>query len=1110
MKKIFFSLLLSVPFVASAATDTAGKKLYPVPETQRPAISSPADLTLPPRTLRKGSDALAKVAPVGKLIEGYQSSYSYGLLPGIYRFNTDADTELLYIDDYTRQGYELTQGWMRDGRLCATAEYYLFSLMELRYLEMDPFTGEIFTDKEIDFIDPVTQFSNYLPYFYSSAYNPTTDRVYGYGSSENGKGYAFFSAPGNDPSKAICVATPQYEEVCVSVAYNPNDGFIYGVNRNDDFVKISPETGEQTVIMPTGLSTRYAMAGMMYMEETGKFLLNTLLTDNTCGLAEIDPVAKTITQICQFDNFEQFPFMYMVDASNDPCPIKCPDIDEAKFSHGSHSGYISYFVPSEYFLGGNLSGELHWYAALDGKPYAEGSATPGDVQIVEYSDLSVGEHVFDFYVAQDSQKSTVCSFAMYIGYDTPLPTASVTLSETKIEWSPVTRCVNNGYLDPKTLKYHVYVNDQEVGVTSDTHLDYSLPVNAPYDSYTAKVVVDNMGNLSSPTLSDNIRCGAPWTPDFHITPTAHQAKLFSAFDINQDKSSWAFYEDDENPEVGQFYGPYSTSSKSNDWLFTPPIQLDDVDASYEFSYDLGNFSSWYPDIQVGVYLTNDLNPNKVVTTLQEKGAIANTKEFTNYAQRFTISEPGVYYIGFFCDAEMYQRGIRLQNIALKKLSSSTSLPAEVTNLTVEGAPLGELKAILTFNLPEKYISGESIPESVEVTAKVTLGDNVVAKSGAPGEKINIAIPSTQGFNQVSIKTYINNEEGNALIANVFTGVDVPGPVSSLDGYVSEDNLSLIMKWTAPAGGENGYYIDPSDVVYNLMVYGEEGWEVAEVLGKNVFEYTYSVPQGSSLATTFVGIAPSTVAGVSSSTGWLSDALGTPYDLPVKEEFEGASFKYGPIRIIRLNENYNSAEWGVVNPRLINPSMEVASEVACYGRSEEPDQRGMLMLPKFNLENVASPGIVFECWTGNNTADVTIYGETFDSNGFVPIGKFPTDGDGWQTVELPFPAQFAGHKWVAIYIDAYFKTADSYALFSNYEVRGGVSGVAIVPVDGGCIYPAEGAIVAEGLSGKELYIFSLDGKTIWSGKCNSSIEKIAVSPGTYVARASSTSIKVIVK
>lgn len=1110
MRRKVLSLLLAAPLVAMSAVGTDDMKDIQPPKLNRPQIAAPPNLPAPQKSVAKGSHVLQKIAPVGKVLQGYQSNGGYGTPAGMFRFNTDADLELLYVDKYTDNGYSLTQGWMRDGRLCVTAEYYLFSLLDLRYLELDPFTGEVYTDKRIDFIDPETQFPNYLPYYYSTAYIPDKDRVYGYGSSENGRGYAYYTAPGNDPTQTICIYTPDYEEVCTMIAYNPSDGYLYGINRNDDFVRITPESGEQEVVMATGLSTKYAMAGMMYVESTGKFLLNTVLMDDTYGLAEIDLQSKTVTQLCNFDNFEQFPFLYMLDGADDPSPIKSPEIDDVKFIHGANNGYISYIVPSEYFVGGSVSGELQWYASIDGVPYSDGTTTAGEILVVDFSDIPTGKHTFDFYVKQDSRKSAVCSLTRYIGYDTPNTPASVTLNESRIEWDPVTRCVNNGYLDPSMLKYHVYLNDEEIGVTSETYLDYSLSTEAPYASYTAKVVADNGGMLSAGMQSNSIRCGAPWKPDFMIIPTAGQAKVFSAFDLNQDKTSWSFIEEDDDETIGCFYGPYSNVSVSKDWLFTPPILLDDPSQSYEVSYDLGNFSKWYPDIEVGVYLTEDLDPQKTVAVIKEKGKVANIKEYVNYAKKFTVDHPGVYYIGFYCESDMYQTGIRLKGIGLKRISSSAEIPSGVSDLKAEAAPLGELKALVSFSMPDRYISGSLIPQSVEIGAEIRLGDEVVVKTGAPGESISLELPSRQGLNQISVTTYIGSETGNALLADVFTGVDVPGPVSSISGHVTEDNLSLVAQWTAPTEGENGHYIDPDDVVYNLMVYGDKGWEVAEVLGKNVYEYTYTVPVGSSLSTVLVGIAPSTEEGVSSTVGWLTDVLGTPYDVPLKEMFENANFKYGPIRIMRLDDSYNASEWGVVNPGLIDASMEVESGMACYGRSDEANTKGMLMLPKFNLENVIDPGIVFECWTSDNAAEVTIYGETFDSDDLVMIGKFPLDGNGWQTVEYPFPSEMVNHKWVAVYIDAYFKYSGQYALFSNYEVRGGVSGVKDVYVDGGCIHAEQGEIIVEGLNGKTIGIYSLDGRTVRTGSCNSDRVEIPVASGIYVVVVGDKTVKIAVR
>ncbi len=1103
MKKSILTLSLAAVALGAAAS-------VPLPAVERPSRLSSEEAAKVHRTPTSRNNVMRRVAPSGKVLMGYQSGYSYGNEIGMFRLNTDAECELMFIDDYTSQGYNLGQGWIRDGRLSVLADYTLFDLVDLRYLELDPYTGEILEDREIDIYDPVTQFPNYLPAFWSAAYIESKDRIYGYGPSENGQGYAFFSAPADNPAQAVSVRTPQYTEICIALAYDPEAGKLYGINRDDDLVVISPETGLQTVVMPTGLRTRYSISGMIYVPETKKLLLNTSTVEYVQGIAEIDPEAKTITQLCEYDNLEQYAFFYFVDSASDPAPIREPELDEAVFDHAAGNGTVSYFIPTEYFAGGTLSGNMTWYSTLDGEPYADGTTTAGDIVSVSFTGLPQGKHDFGFYVSQDGKRSAVNHHVMYVGYDIPNAPTNVTLSENEITWTEVTRCVNGGHLEPSELKYHVYLNNEEIGVTKDTRFELAIPEDTPFCSYRAKVVADNMGQLSSSAYSSSERWGAPWTLDFNIEPNNADASVCSAFDLNGDGNVWDYLEDDENPGHGEFYGARGTT-ESNDWIFLPPMNLDDPQASYEITYEIGNFSSWYDDLEVGVFLHDKLDPRTNVTTIQETRKFNNTKEYDTYTQRFAITEPGTYYVSFFNKAPAYHGGIRLRNITVKKLSTANTLPAEVSNFSAHGAAMGELKAIINFDLPSKYISGEDIPAETEVTASVTVGDNNSVATGAPGQHFTIELPTVQGWNRVQILTSIDGSEGKETVSDVFTGIDVPGPVSSIGGYVTEDNLTMVAQWTAPTEGENGYYINPADVVYNLMEYSDdEGWVVAEVLGKGIYEYSMSLPAGTPLSSARMGIAASTVAGTCSTVAWITDMLGQPHKLPVTETFENASFKYGPIRIVRLDDDYVDSEWGVVNPRLIDPAMDVPSGVACYGRSEGPTQKGMLMLPKFDLEGEVEPGVVFNVWTGPNAAEITIYGETFDSNGFVELAKIPRLNNGWQTIEIPFPDSFLNHKWVALYIDAFFPSESHYALISEYSVRGGVNSIYDIPVGEGWIRAGIGSILIQGFAGQDGAIFSLDGRQIWGGKVTADSMEVPVAAGTYVVRVGDSSLKLVVR
>ena len=105
MRKTVFSFLLAVPMATLWAADTAGVNDTPQLKLNRPEISAPANLTVNKKTVSKGSDVLRRIAASGKVIQGYQTNSVYGTPAGMYRFNTDAATEMLYVDDYTKRGY---------------------------------------------------------------------------------------------------------------------------------------------------------------------------------------------------------------------------------------------------------------------------------------------------------------------------------------------------------------------------------------------------------------------------------------------------------------------------------------------------------------------------------------------------------------------------------------------------------------------------------------------------------------------------------------------------------------------------------------------------------------------------------------------------------------------------------------------------------------------------------------------------------------------------------------------------------------------------------------------------------------------------------------------
>lgn len=1107
MKKLLFASLAAIGTLLNAAafapTDSVPAPRVPLPE--KAVASTVAERKAAPADKRQ---LPAKYAPAsGYTLYGHNATFEYGNIAGNYRLDYDLNQEHLFTDQYVGQYYTFPQGWIRNGNLCGVFDKSLFSIIDYRYVEMDPYTGVILKDEQINIQDPVTTFYNYLPVYITAAYDPDEDKLYGYTCSESGNGYAFFTAPGNNPAKTVAVIPDvAYKQVCTSLAYNSKDGLFYGVNRENKLVKITKE-GVQTEVMDLNMQTRYSRTGLVYIPEQDRFIWQAYLTDYSCTLQEIDYNAKTLTELAAFDNLEQYTFFYRLPNAQDPAPIKRPELDETRFDHLNGSGVISYFMPTEYFSGGTVSGSLDYFTEVDGDPGQQGSANAGDAVAVNVSNLSTGEHTFKCYVRKGSEASTVHTMTCYVGVDTPLATESVTLTESRVEWQPVNRGVNGGFLDPKEMKYHVYINDEEVGTTQNTYLDYSLPQDRPYANYTAYVSVDNHGMMSEKTASESMRFGKPWEMDVDIAPTLEQAKVFSAFSLDDD-DSWASYT--QNDGLLSFVVPLSKDT-NNDWLFTPPLYFDNPYTSYEISYDVRNGDKDYTNQRIGVYLHKKLDPREKEAEIQAPRVFSNT-EYTTITQRFAVSEPGTYYISFFNDNGPYERGLRIRNIKIKKLSSGTELPSAVSDVKATAADKGELKATIAFKMPTEYITGQAIAADKEIHVIARRADNHIEINGTPGSEHTFVMDTEQGDNNITLTTYIDGQNGQETSVQVFTGVDVPGPVSSISGSISENNRKLTMQWTAPTESENGYYINPADVDYIILKYGGEGWEVVENLGKNVFTYDYEVPAGSPLASVRLGVAPATVQGRSSTTGYLWDVLGTPYTPPYTENFTDAKFTYGPIRVIRtLSDEYAEAEWGVVNPRLISPDMEIESNVAAYGRSETPGTRGMLSLPKFNAKAVSSPGIVFNFWTGANAAQTRVLAECYGCDDFIDLGTVPANGSGWQEVSFPLPDELKNKEWVGIFLDSYFADATKYCLFSNYTVKGGVTGIAETKVaDAGIVRTMNGAIDLSGFEGMSVAVYGMDGRTVKYVKSAPANMTIDVAPGIYLVKAGQATKKVLVK
>ncbi|MDE6027129.1 MAG: hypothetical protein K2G23_03575 [Muribaculaceae bacterium] len=124
-----------------------------------------------------------KIGATGSTVYGFMSYLDEDdFLNGWYELQPSGKTERLWEYPYASYGASLTNGWLRDGKLCGLCVLSWSSedlVSVYAYQELNLLTGELIESRPIDVSE------SYVPYFYTAAYIPSEDKIYGFGKGEN-------------------------------------------------------------------------------------------------------------------------------------------------------------------------------------------------------------------------------------------------------------------------------------------------------------------------------------------------------------------------------------------------------------------------------------------------------------------------------------------------------------------------------------------------------------------------------------------------------------------------------------------------------------------------------------------------------------------------------------------------------------------------------------------------------------------------------------------------------------------------------------------------------------------------------------------------------------
>ena len=1041
---------------------------------------------------------------------------------GFYHIDPSTATDALeWIDYYTDWGMVMTNGWLRDGKVCGMNSFtFMGGILSYNYVELDFETGEALK------LVPLKIDNNDLRNVYvTAAYRDMDDHIYGYGYSNDGESMGYNCAPATDIDASETLRITPIEEVCTSLCYSSQTDLLYGVTTEGVFVSIQPETGIQTPIFTLNIpNLRDAVTGMVYSPSDNTFIWNAYFTNNTSAFYSIDPEKKTVIRLASCPSGEEYNFMVTLEDAAPQAPAKAM-ITGFAFEKASTSGKVNATLPVKDNAGNQLAGNLTWRLYADGEQLSSGSAAPGALIEAEAIGLTAGNHVFAVVTESGNYRSAPAIESQWIGADYPAAPQNVVLKDTNVSWDAVTVGAHGGYIDIDDLVYTVYLNDIKAGDTKSTTLDITYPAGEPYQTYYAYVVASASGNNSEEGISNPINYGDALkiNPSIHYRPEEWELPLFTTYnadgktDSNGNDLTWRYTE-----EMG--FPSFASGYDGDDWLFFPPMLFDNTEKAYKFVMEAGIVHDSDTRGRISVFLGKEPTPEAMTQTILPSHQCEYMRG-DDILEYFSVSEPGVYYIGI--RAITYTVSFHISDMDIAITDRSALLPMAVSNLTAVAGADGQLTATVTFTMPTHSTNGQPIAEDANLKAIISSNEREEGSSqpgelteqktisGKPGSTQTVQIRTAQNNNLITVACSLDGNVGAPASMYLYTGVVRPYIVQDLKSEVTKDNMGMKLTWNPPVEGEEEGAIG-NDFYYTVWYYND-GWEFGDHVGWNIREYTYTLPQGAEQQWIRLGIMALNDAGQSYHISSVTSVIGTPYELPMVETFPDYYEEYEPIMVQRPSAAYENTYWMVDDPAdVLGREFANASGVAYIG-FVDPDgpeivnAKSRLSLPKFSTKDLSGVTFTLDYFgglNGNYAASFNILANIYGESE-IELAALPK-GEGWISHTLTLPEKLSNRDWVEILIDNEYATNQQFAMFSAYEISYD-SHVGSVSEDvEGNIWTSGSTINIAGFRGKQLLISDMNGKTVVKREALSDINGFAVAPGVYVVKAGNTTAKVIVK
>ncbi len=892
-------------------------------------------------------------------------------------------------------------------------------------------------------------------YFYSMTYDEVNDCFYGLSLDLQ-------TGNGGQLVKVDCTAADRWRPELIgnlggtvgdfmcNIVFNPAERKLYGIKDNGAFYEVDPVKGNSYKVMQFDDLNEYYCFPMSHVSvpicyspyDKSYLYIYSDSNEEKFRLISIDAESYETMEMSEIYPLGYVTTLYCADPY---APDDAPDrvsVAGVEFEGDALHGTYSLTIPSVTFGGQTLSGSLTLHILIDGDEVHSESVQPG-ASVTGKLQVSQGLHQFAAYVSDTRQDGPTVRREFYAGYDCPLPPTGLSLEGGILSWeAPAATGVYGGNIDMSDLTYDVFVdgvkyNDSPV---SGTSIPFSIDESAArHEIRVSATAHDTTSELSDP-LSRVTGRGASLPVSY--LPTATDAELFDTCNVTGDAYEFQYMEYAGVPVFRVYTTDHNVAP--DDWLFMPPVYLDSAESLYAlaFTYRNATANALHTD-NLDVYIGRDPLPGAMQEMIYSHSERCQT-EYTRIEGNFAVAEPGTYYIGFHSrpgGATTY-RGVHLSDFSLSKAEGSSKAPAAPSDIKLAGAPEGALGVDVTATLPLTALDGSTLPASSEISLTATIDGTRVSADGKPGDKVSLSVPVSRSGKYVAYVSAMSADgQGKTLTGNVFAGIDVPLAPTGVKGVITDDNLGVILTWD-PIGtvGVNGGYVDPAGVTYDIYSHLTTGTTLI-AKGTSATEFTYRLPAPALQSAINIGPVAVNATGNSTDGMFFNDYLGTPYTVPMQEEFGTQQFNCQKWTF-NLAEPFNHVEWthatSSTGEPYGNPLFGVGGGLKVATESAE-QVWGECVAPKATTTGVKAAKVAIRYWDYPGAAHMELWGRTASDQEYRKLAELTPEAKDaeWKEWETPLPDDFIGQGWIQVNIRALLD-ASQFVLIDNYRILQDIS------------------------------------------------------------------------